>query len=591
MAFDGQDGITGHIRARLTATGHRVGNAGTTSSKARPPGPCRGPSALGLSTGKFIHSGGPTLQQEVDANARRSNIADTGATWTSGFSSVAVIDNSMINQSNALAFAPLANDAMLAVYDNGGGTRATAPDRTHRATRGPTQRLLDRRRRRQPARRRRPGLCHHGDDRSERLGAGADRVRRRFVPTAGMPAARASTRPPTTRRPTPGRLRRRRRPSAPARPSRAAAGFSAHTMRRRPGCSSSTPMPRIPSSTRSMTARPGRRGARFRAPTAARTRGASSRASRSSAADQIGLIWTEGTATFDIFATALATRSRTSRPRQPSTLLEPADGSTVFGDGVDLGQRVGQSRRRRRAVPARWRQYRPAADDFAVRASRWDSRTVGNGTHSIAAMAVDGAGNTSSASASVTVANRPVISAVNATPSQHIDRNRSPGRRTWTRRARVDFGVNDGVRDDGVAIATLVTNHQVTLAGLDARDDVSLSECTSADAAGNAATAGDFTFTTDSQRHDACPTVSITAPANGATVSGTAVTVSATAADNIGVAGVQFMLDGASLGAEDTTSPYSIAWNTYDRARMRSPLADRRSPAMPRATRRRRRFP
>ena len=33
------------------------------------------------------------LQQEVDANARRSNNADTGATWTSGFSSVVVIDN------------------------------------------------------------------------------------------------------------------------------------------------------------------------------------------------------------------------------------------------------------------------------------------------------------------------------------------------------------------------------------------------------------------------------------------------------------------------------------------------------------------
>src|SRR5439155_1497513 len=58
------------------------------------------------------------------------------------------------------------------------------------------------------------------------------------------------------------------------------------------------------------------------------------------------------------------------------------------------------------------------------------------------------------------------------------------------------------------------------------------------------------------------PSVSMTAPANGATVSGTAVTVSATASDNVGVAGVQFRLDGANLGAEDTTAPYSIAWDT-----------------------------
>jgi hypothetical protein len=57
------------------------------------------------------------------------------------------------------------------------------------------------------------------------------------------------------------------------------------------------------------------------------------------------------------------------------------------------------------------------------------------------------------------------------------------------------------------------------------------------------------------------PTVSMTAPATGATVSG-AVTVSATAADNVGVAGVQFLLDGAALGAEDTTAPYSISWTS-----------------------------
>src|SRR3989475_6293918 len=47
------------------------------------------------------------------------------------------------------------------------------------------------------------------------------------------------------------------------------------------------------------------------------------------------------------------------------------------------------------------------------------------------------------------------------------------------------------------------------------------------------------------------PTVSLTAPANGATVSGTAVTVSASASDNLGVAGVQFKLNGVNLGAED----------------------------------------
>src|SRR5881296_936851 len=58
------------------------------------------------------------------------------------------------------------------------------------------------------------------------------------------------------------------------------------------------------------------------------------------------------------------------------------------------------------------------------------------------------------------------------------------------------------------------------------------------------------------------PTVSLTAPANGVTVTGSTVTVSANASDNVGVARVQFRLDGANLGAAVTTPPYSINWNT-----------------------------
>ena len=57
------------------------------------------------------------------------------------------------------------------------------------------------------------------------------------------------------------------------------------------------------------------------------------------------------------------------------------------------------------------------------------------------------------------------------------------------------------------------------------------------------------------------PTVAITAPANNASLSGSSTTVSATASDNIGVAGVQFKLDGANLGAEDTAAPYSAILN------------------------------
>ncbi|MBL8174521.1 MAG: hypothetical protein JNK48_07625 [Bryobacterales bacterium] len=53
------------------------------------------------------------------------------------------------------------------------------------------------------------------------------------------------------------------------------------------------------------------------------------------------------------------------------------------------------------------------------------------------------------------------------------------------------------------------------------------------------------------------PVVAITSPSAGQTLSGS-IAVSATASDNIGVAGVQFLIDGVPYGAEDTLAPYSI---------------------------------
>ncbi len=57
------------------------------------------------------------------------------------------------------------------------------------------------------------------------------------------------------------------------------------------------------------------------------------------------------------------------------------------------------------------------------------------------------------------------------------------------------------------------------------------------------------------------PTVVIATPTYDAIVSGT-VTITANAADNVGVAGVQFQVDGQNVTAEDVSAPYSIGWNT-----------------------------
>ena len=80
------------------------------------------------------------------------------------------------------------------------------------------------------------------------------------------------------------------------------------------------------------------------------------------------------------------------------------------------------------------------------------------------------------------------------------------------------------------------------------------------DLAGNTATSSSVAVTV--QNADSTPpTVAVTAPANNATVAGS-VAVTATAGDNIGVVGVQFKVDGNDVGAEDTTSPFSVSWNS-----------------------------
>src|SRR5687767_10329645 len=61
--------------------------------------------------------------------------------------------------------------------------------------------------------------------------------------------------------------------------------------------------------------------------------------------------------------------------------------------------------------------------------------------------------------------------------------------------------------------------------------------------------------------------VTITSPPQNSTVVGTitvkaSVSAGGTAVGGPVVAGVQFKLDGANLGAEDTAAPYEVPWNT-----------------------------
>jgi len=193
----------------------------------------------------------------------------------------------------------------------------------------------------------------------------------------------------------------------------------------------------------------------------------------------------------------------------------------------------------------------------------WNTATAANGSHTLSARARDAAGNTATASVTVTVNNPdttpPTVSisapANGATVLATITVSATASDNVGV--AGVQFqldGANLGAEDTTAPYSvswnsTTVANGSHTLSAI-ARD-----------AAGNKATAT-ITVTVNNPVPDTTPpTVSITSPATGATVSGT-ISVSANASDNVGVVGVQFQLDGANLGAEDTTSPYSVSWNT-----------------------------
>src|SRR5206468_3901921 len=193
----------------------------------------------------------------------------------------------------------------------------------------------------------------------------------------------------------------------------------------------------------------------------------------------------------------------------------------------------------------------------------WNTATVGNGSHTLTATARDAAGNrTTSSPVSVTVSNAdttpPAVSisapASGATVSGTVTVSASASDNVGV--AGVQFLV-DGANLGGEDTASPYSvSWNTTTVG----NDSHTLTASARDAAGNRTTSSPVSITVS----NADPTrrsSDLSAPASGATVSGT-VTVSASASDNVGVAGVQFLVDGANLGAEDTSSPYSVSWNT-----------------------------
>jgi peptidoglycan/xylan/chitin deacetylase (PgdA/CDA1 family) len=191
----------------------------------------------------------------------------------------------------------------------------------------------------------------------------------------------------------------------------------------------------------------------------------------------------------------------------------------------------------------------------------WDSSSVSDGTHTVRARAVDSAGNaTTSAAASVNVKNgvidtTPPVTTISCGAA-------ACGSGYYNAAVSVTLAATD-VGGSGVSQIRYTTDGSdpTATSGSVYGGAFSVAATTTVkfrafDNAGNVEAVNTQLIRVDTT----APTVSLTAPADGATVAGT-VSLTADAADDTSLDRVEFLVDG-QLVATDASAPYSFGWDS-----------------------------
>jgi hypothetical protein len=127
----------------------------------------------------------------------------------------------------------------------------------------------------------------------------------------------------------------------------------------------------------------------------------------------------------------------------------------------------------------------------------WNAASVGNGTHTLSAVATDTTGATGNAGISVTVSNASAAPAISGVTASGI--TQSGATIVWSTDvgsdSRVNYGVTTAYGSSTPLNSSLVTSHSLTLTGLSAATTYHY-QVASASSAGTPVTSSDFTFTT-----------------------------------------------------------------------------------------------
>jgi len=196
-------------------------------------------------------------------------------------------------------------------------------------------------------------------------------------------------------------------------------------------------------------------------------------------------------------------------------------------------------------------------DTTAPYAAAWDTSSVADGPHTVTAIATDTIGQTASDANGVTVDN--VDGPPTVTVTAPTEGSTVAGQVQLQANASDDKGVTQvEFRVDGSTVGTDTTAPYAA-----AWDTSSVGggphtvEAIATDTVGQ--TGGDSNAVTVDNTP---PTVAITSPSAGATVSGT-ISVQASASDNGSVGSVQFFVDGTSIGTDaNGVDGWSVSWNT-----------------------------
>ena len=274
----------------------------------------------------------------------------------------------------------------------------------------------------------------------------------------------------------------------------------------------------------------------------------------------------EGTTTAPITVTVANNAPPTPVPPTVS-MTAPADGASVSGS-VSLAAAADDANGTVTQV-----QFLLDGSPFGMAVTRapyqitWDSTTAPNGSHTLAATATNDAGqSTTSTAVTVTVSN----SAGPQPPTVVITAPANGATLTGVVTVSADAGdVTGRVTSvefllDGTPVSAdiPIPAYQINLDTTIFPNGTHVFTAVATNDTGESTTSAPVTVTINNVTLPPPPTVAITFPVNGATVSGR-VTVTASAADSSGqVTQVQFFLNGSPLGPPVTQAPYSIAWKT-----------------------------